>query len=396
MSDAPAVDACPVCGNGSVHPVFSVDAQPANENVLYSTRDAALAARRGTIAIAFCDQCGFAFNQAFDPARLDYSEDYQYTQPASPRFNEFIEGVARELVGEYGIRNCSIVEIGCGKGAFLRLMCAVGSNTGIGFDTSYDGALHLPDERIHFHRSYFDRRAIDFTPDLITCRQVLEHVIEPAPFFDEIRQALPQDAHTVLYFEMPDFEWIVEHRSIWDFYYEHCAYYTATALRTVFQSNGFSVIREGKTFGGQYLRLDARRSPQLHLEPVRPPQKLVDNVSLFAEAAEQSLDRLVARIAELDALGEWAIWGAAAKGVTFSNLSPRVREASAFAIDINPLRQQRFLPLAGWEVVSPEVGARRSPHTVVVMNPIYLEEIRRQASEIGMDACVVVVDDLFT
>lgn len=393
----PTIESCPLCDNMALIATYAAEDQPANENVLYTTREAARSAPRGSMRVAFCPDCGLAFNQEFDEARLDYSEEYQYTQPSSPRFNSFIEGIAAELVDEYGIRNGFVLEIGCGKGTFLRLVCGVGGSRGLGFDTCYEGPLTLPDERIAFQRSYFTAQQMHEVPDLITCRQVLEHIIAPRPFLKEVRGALPTGASTVLYFELPDFEWIVKNRSVWDFYYEHCSYYCALSLRNAFLLSGFQVIRQENVFAGQYLRLDARVA-EVGADTLieRPTAAFVSEVSEFARVVADGVRNVEASVDLLDRRGPWAIWGAAAKGVTFSNLSERVRRANAFGIDINPLRQGKYLPVSGWPVVSPDGARERVPRTIVVMNPIYIDEIAASVRALGLGSEVILVDQMFS
>ena len=72
-----------------------------------------------------------------------------------------------------------------------------------------------------------------------------------------------------------------------------------------------------------------------------------------------------------------AIWGAGSKGVAFLT-TLGVRSEVAFAVDINPHKHGFFMPGTGHEVVGPERLREAPPDVVVVMNPIYVEEIRRQ------------------
>jgi len=96
---------------------------------------------RGELALAVCPACGFVFNSEFDVSKLAYGADYDNTQSHSPYFGKYLTELAEHLVQERNVRNSRIVEVGCGTGAFLRLLVenSTFGNTGVGFDPSYIG-----------------------------------------------------------------------------------------------------------------------------------------------------------------------------------------------------------------------------------------------------------------
>ena len=77
---------------------------------------------------------GFIANLAFNPALTEYSARYEETQGFSPTFNAFHRALAERLIARYDLHGKDIVEIGCGKGEFLMLLCELGGNRGVGFD----------------------------------------------------------------------------------------------------------------------------------------------------------------------------------------------------------------------------------------------------------------------
>ena len=72
------------------------------------------------------------------------------------------------------------------------------------------------------------------------------------------------------------------------------------------------------------------------------------------------------------------IWGGASKGVVFAAKAPHdVSEKLLFAIDINPYKEHKFMPLSGLEVLQPLQGLEslKPDDTVVIVNPNYEDEI---------------------
>ena len=110
---------------------------PVNSVLLLSSREQALSFPTGNIELRFCGACGFIFNALFDPGLVEYSPRCEETQGYSASFREWHEGLARRLIQRYALHNKEIIEIGCGKGEFLTLLCSLGNNRGIGFDPAY-------------------------------------------------------------------------------------------------------------------------------------------------------------------------------------------------------------------------------------------------------------------
>src|SRR3546814_6629618 len=92
---------------------------------------------RGDSDLAFCPRCAFVFNASWRNGATIYTDRYEETQTFSPTYAAFQRRLAEELIGRYDIRGKEIVEIGCGKGAFLSLLCETGGNSGIGYDPSF-------------------------------------------------------------------------------------------------------------------------------------------------------------------------------------------------------------------------------------------------------------------
>ncbi len=82
--------------------------------------------------------------------------------------------------------------------------------------------------------------------------------------------------------------------------------------------------------------------------------------------------------------GTAVIWGSGSKGVSFiSNLN--LSSEVAAAVDINPHKWGKFMVGSNHEIVSPEKLKEIDPELVVVMNPIYLDEIGADIGELGLE-----------
>jgi hypothetical protein len=83
------------------------------------------------------------------------------------------------------------------------------------------------------------------------------------------------------------------------------------------------------------------------------------------------------------------VWGGGSKGVMFLN-TLRAENGVSYMVDINPRKQGMFVAGTGQEIVSPDFLRSYRPDTVIIMNPIYSEEIGGQLERLGVRADILV------
>jgi len=176
---------------------------PTNSCLLVEDRARALRFPTGDIVLAVCRRCGFIFNTAWNSERTVYSDLYEETQGFSPTFNVFNRGIAEELVTSYDIRDKTVLEIGCGKGEFLNLICRLGGNRGIGYDPSFVPARQSTDQDLRFVREFFSENTKEAAPDLLCCKMTLEHIKDTYRFLTSIR-AVANRKDSIVFFQVPD------------------------------------------------------------------------------------------------------------------------------------------------------------------------------------------------
>jgi SAM-dependent methyltransferase len=384
------VNLCPVCNRNHIVNVIHINQVPIVCNSISDTRQKALDATLGDIALAFCRHCGHIFNLAFDTAQIGYTEDYENSLHFSPRFQEYATALASNLVNRYGLFDKDILEIGSGRGDFLKLLVELGQNRGMGFDPSYPGPA--PEDEIRgltFVQDYYDQHYAGFPADFILSRHVLEHIPQPGNFLRMLRSVIGERLETVIFFEVPNVFYTLHDLGIWDLIYEHCSYFSASSLAEAFRCSGFEVLQTRETFEGQFLTVEARPAANGISKKSQTPAFLgaiAQDVDNFAENYRQKVEAWKMRLYEFRRTGKRVvIWGAGSKGISFLNTLKSL-DVIEYVVDINPRKQGKFISGTGQKIVSPSFLRTYQPQVVILMNRNYEGEIRQQLQDMGLDA----------
>jgi len=386
---------CGNCQSRGMAVFYEVEDIPVHSNLLLTSQAEALAQPLGQMQLGFCSTCGFISNLRFDATWLEYTSSYEDSQGFSPRFQTFIEQLADRLIARYELRQKDILEIGCGKGDFITLLCERGSNRGIGIDPSYDPARIASGKcsTVRFIKDYFSGAYAHLPADFICCRHTLEHLPYTASFVRMLRDAIGDRTDLVVFFEVPDTERILQECAFWDIYHEHCSYFSPTSLIYLFESCGFDVLDFNKDFDNQYLLIEVKPAVSTPSTPPRsePVDLLSQAIASFQTRYQDYLWRWQQKLRQLRSDAKRTVlWGAGSKAVAYLT-TLHLGDAIADIVDINPYKQGMYLPGTGHRIVAPAMLRDNPPDVVIVMNPIYRDEIGHTLSEMGLQAeCVVV------
>ena len=382
---------CRACGSSDLWIFLELMDLPVHVGVQWSTRFAARACPRGDIRLAFCYTCGLISNVAFHPDRLNYRHSYDNSLDLSPLYRAYAQRAAEELIQNYDLHHTTVMEIGCGTGDFLRLLCTLGDNHGVGFDPSYDAAKNRNGKcaDIEIVRDFYSSQYAHFHGKLICCRQVFEHIPHPREFVRILRDAIGQRTETVVYFEVPNAHYILRDLAVWTIIYEHCSYFSPAAIAHLFTSQGFAIRKLCESYGGQFVTLEA------------VPVHACDNPSFGQhQAAQATIAAITSFVAKYkDKIKQWhsfidnidkqrsraVLWGAGARAVSFLNIIG-VTDPIPYVVDINPRKAGKHLPGTGQQVVPPEFLQEYRPDIVIIMNDLYEDEIRDRIAKVGVDA----------
>lgn len=390
---------CPNCeSSGLSRPFYEARRVPTNSCLLIDNRARALGFPTGDIILAVCSECGFVFNSAWDPKLTIYSDQYEETQGFSPTFNAFNRTIAEELVRDYDIRGKTVLEIGCGKGEFLSLICEAGNNRGIGYDPSFIPARAHSKQQIRYVREFFTEDTRETSPDLLCCKMTLEHIGQTHRFLKSVRSVVNRE-DSLVFFQVPDVSRILKEGAFWDVYYEHCSYFSAISLEHLFNQTGFVAQRIWTGYGDQYLMILAIPSDGSRCK--NDGDERDERIAATMEMCQSFTVSTTRRCAAwLNRLRGWAaagqrtvLWGSGSKAVAFLT-TLGVHDEIEHVVDINPYRVGKFLPCTGQKIVAPAYLREYRPDNVVIMNPVYLREVEQELARQRCEPRVCTILDL--
>jgi hypothetical protein len=149
-----------------------------------------------------------------------------------------------------------------------------------------------------------------------------------------------------------------------------------------------------RDYGDQYLMIDARPASQ----PTQPslPQEddlpaLAAQVKKFRESVPSILDTWKQTVRGAVAQGQKVVlWGSGSKGVAFLTTLGLCNEI-AYTVDINPNKRSTYMAGTGQSVVLPEFLEEYRPDLVILMNPLYQEEVRQDLARRGLTPHLISV-----
>ena len=109
-------------------------------------------------------------------------------------------------------------------------------------------------------------------------------------------------------------------------------------------------------------------------------------VDTFKGGVDERFDTWKQEMESLQGSGKNAVlWGGGARGVSYLTMLGLDREIQC-VVDINPSKQGKFMPGTGHEVAAPDRLTHDRVEHIIVMNPIYAQEIRADLDRLGVNA----------
>jgi hypothetical protein len=252
---------------------------------------------------------------------------------------------------------------------------------------------------VTFIADFYSEEYTRYHADFVCCKMTLEHISDTAEFVSRVRRSIGDRLETTVFFQVPNARYVLGDLAFWDVYYEHCSYFDANTLTYLFERCGFQVLDTYTEYDDQYLVIEDKpvhgQPTVSHFSPAAVTDLLqeVERFRIQCAAQLAHWDELLTEMAATDK--SVVIWGGGSKGVAFLTALQR-NAVIRYAVDINPNKHGTYMAGTGHEIIGPQTLATVQPDVVIVMNPIYCDEIRQDLARIGVQAVLLAIDEDFS
>ena len=347
------------------------------------------------LRVLVCEQCWLVQTEDFAGFDDMFSSEYAYFSSFSSSWMQHATAYSEAMTKRFGLNaNSCVVEVASNDGYLLRNFKAAGIPC-YGIEPTASTAKAARDIGIESIEEFFGQTLAQKLltqgrqADLTAANNVLAHVPDINDFVAGFAILLkPQGVST---FEFPHLMNLVKFAQFDTIYHEHFSYLSLTAVKTIFKANGLTVfdVEELPTHGGS-LRVYAQRSDtgQHAISPrVADMLKREDDVGMRTAAYYGKTQADAVRIKRdlwrflLQAQEEGktvAAYGAAAKGNTLLNYAGVRDDLVKFVIDLNPAKQNKFMPGSRIPMVGPDVLNTVKPDYMLILPWNLEKEIKAQ------------------
>ncbi|MGO4997444.1 class I SAM-dependent methyltransferase [Oribacterium sp. Sow4_G1_1] len=390
---------CIACGH-ALSPLMTLDDMPASAQNIPAASELA-EDHPLSLTLCQCPSCGLV---QFDTEPVDYYRDVIRAGGGTRTMTRLRhEEYARLLTAmqEHHIHGRRIVEVGCGRGEFLRMWQNLAEDpegaAALARDQARDplsgqpnaaplhlvGLEHKPslveeanavaDKKYRVYEGFAtgDVRYPEGPFDAFVQFNFLEHQPDPCDMLRNIGRNLKPQALGLI--TVPSFEYILRYNGYYELLRDHIANYTEFTLQKLLQDCGFELLSMDLV-NRDTIEAIVRKADPDELSELHYSGRLID-----VSALRDSYDRLSASVnAHIDHLSEshrtMAIWGASHQGFTLAattKLGGRVE----YIIDSAPFKQGRFSPASHIPIVAPDYTVAHPVDEILIVAPGYTDEI---------------------
>ncbi len=337
-------NSCIVCGSYILEPLYRPKDQPLAALSLPNKREDALSAPRYPMDFHMCASCGHIFNVAFDYSLIPYQNDSNLMYNAGSVWANYLQDAAKLIEG-YGLKEKTVVDIGCGDGGFLKLLFDLEPNARyIGFEPGIE-ADNAVFEGVEIIKDFFlaNRDMKEYSPDVIVCRHVIEHLESPREFVERIAYfALSVGISPIFVAEVPNIQNALNDLRVADYLYEHVSNFTPASLRTLFEICGFEVLELIGGYGDEVSLIIAKlKKEDGKLQTAKKAKQIREKLLLQKTTLDTTLKELKTKNKSI------AIWGATGKGASFINSFELNADDYTIVVDSDERKCGRYTPGTG-------------------------------------------------
>jgi SAM-dependent methyltransferase len=333
------------------------------------------------LELVYCKNCTNIQLSTVVPPQLMFDE-YLYVSSTSKNFINHFENFANKIAKELKLKNSSLViDIGSNDGVFLKPLKNLGIQI-LGIDPARNIVKIANSRKLKTILGYLNKNLVEKIlkdykkADLVTAFNVFAHNDNLHEMIDNIEKLLKPRGSFI--FEVQYIVDNIEDELIDNIYHEHVNYWSVTALKKFFENHKLFMykVEHIDTHGGSIRVYCSKNSSELIHKSVasfisKEKKFGIHNIKKLYEFNENvnfKKKKSLQKIENFKNNKEVLIgYGAPAKATTLLNFYNITSKDINFVIDDNPLKNKKFIPGTGIQILNKDSVAEKKIYKIIVL-----------------------------
>jgi len=350
-----------------------------------------------------CDNCKLVQTLDFNPCEELFTEDYAYFSSFSTSWLEHCKNYVEMITAKLELnQNSHVMEIASNDGYLLQYFKEKNIPI-LGIEPCKSVADVAILKGISTLVDFFTLELAQKLPksDLVLLNNVLAHVPDINNFVAGIKVALAPDGTVTA--EFPHLLNTVKENQFDTIYHEHYSYLSLIFVVKLFEKYGMKIydVEELLTHGGS-LRIyachkDDNKKISENVAKVLKDEKefgleKVETYQKYSQQVKQTKRNFLELLINLKNQNKSIVaYGAAAKGNTLFNYCGVSRDFIDYSVDLNPHKQNTYLPGSHIEVKSPDEIKKTKPDYILITPWNIKDEVVKQLEYTKEWGCKFIV-----
>lgn len=354
-----SVNQCLICGNplDNAHTLFICENMPESAQDIPAIEE--LDSDKGIeLKLVQCRRCGLV---QIPTKPVHYYKKVIRSGGGSTTMMNLRKEQYQELLQRFDLVGKKILEVGCGRGEFLRVWKQF-DVTAIGIEFDESLVSLAKSEGLDVYEAFADDgdTVLPGAPyDAFVQFNFLEHQPHPNEMLQCIYNNLTEMGVGLV--TVPSWEYIHDNDGYYELIKDHLAYYSEETLKFLFQKNGFEVV-ECKTINRDThsILVRKRRREDMH--------RWEDSFHILQKELHDYIDDYISNGKKV------AVWGASHQGFTIIpslDLSNRI----SYIIDSAPFKQGKYAPASHVPIFDRKHFFEDPVDSILIIAPGYTDEI---------------------
>ncbi|QDU81045.1 tRNA (guanine-N(7)-)-methyltransferase [Polystyrenella longa] len=379
---------CPACGHHVAVTFYRGGSLPLTTQAWPQSAQEAHEMPRHPHEFVRCIDCGHVFNREFRYENVPYQTKPNLMYNRGKTWEAHIERVKQLLLDQLP-EVPTVVEIGCGDGTLLCSMAAARPQGRFyGFDPN--AQIETGGGLIEARATLFEpsKHIAELKPDLIISRHVLEHLMNPLGFVQQVAFASSwEDAQTKLYIEVPCIDRVFELNRTIDFYYEHRSHFTSNSLTKMLERCSSEVEMIATGYNNEVVMGLASFGKET--ESIEVAQEAIQ----FSHGAMEAKNRVRTQLKNLQAAGKRiAIWGGTGKAASFINQFDLDEKSFPLIVDSDAAKVGTHVPGMGQKILYRDLLVRQPADVILIATQWRARDIAMEIESAGIQADSLLVE----